>query len=50
MTCGITRVDDIPLAGFARRQGVQTTSSGEAEFYGASSVVVDGRIVKYLFE
>ena len=50
MTCGVTRVDDMPFAGFARRQGVQTTSSGEAEFYGAASVVMDGRIVKHALE
>ncbi len=35
---------------FARRQGVQSTSSGEAEFYGATSVVMDGRIIKHFLE
>ena len=29
---------------------MQSTSSGEAEFYGATSVVMDGRIVKVLME
>ena len=50
MTCGLTRVDGMSYAGFARRQGVQTTSSGQAEFYGATSVAMEGRLVKYLFE
>ena len=40
----------MPYSGFARRQGVQSTSSGEAELYGSSSVVMDGRIVKHLLE
>ena len=38
------------FAGFARRQAVQSTSSGEAEFYGAGSVVMDGRVVKYVLQ
>jgi len=50
MTCGALRLDDMPYSGFARRQGVQSTSSGEAELYGASSVVMDGRVVKHLLE
>ena len=40
MTCGKLRIDGMPYSGFARRQGVQSTSSAEAEFYGCSSVVM----------
>jgi hypothetical protein len=50
MTCGVTRLDKTITSVFARRQGVQSTSSGEAEFYGATSVVMDGRIVKHFLE
>ncbi len=50
MTCGLLYLDGQPVHGFARRQGVQSTSSGEAELYGASSVVFDGRLVKGLLE
>jgi len=50
MTCGMVRLDGMPYSGFARRQGVQSTSSGEAELYGSSSVVMDGRVVKHLLE
>ena len=50
MTCGMVRLDGFVYFGFARRQGVQSTSSGEAELYGSSSVVMDGRVVKYLLE
>ena len=50
MTCGLIFLDGQPVHGFARRQGVQSTSSGEAELYGASSVVFDGRLVKGLLE
>ncbi len=42
MTCGLTRLDQTVTSVFARRQGVQSASSGEAEFYGATSVVMDG--------
>ena len=34
MVKSTTFVDDMPYACFARRQAVQSTSSGEAEFYG----------------
>ena len=44
------RLDGVHFAGFARRQAVQSTSSGEAEFYGAGSVVMDGRVVKYVLQ
>ena len=50
MTCGVTCLDKVVTSTFARRQGVQSTSSGEAEFYGATSVVMDGRIVKHFLE
>ena len=50
MTCGAYFLDKVPFSGFARRQGVQSTSSGEAEFYGATSVVMDGRLTKGLLE
>ena len=50
MTCGLYFVDGQPIYGFARRQGVQSTSSGEAELYGASSVAFDGRLIKELLE
>ena len=50
MTCGVTSIDKVVTSTFARRQGVQSTSSGEAEFYGATSVVMDGRIVKHFLE
>ncbi|CAK0815286.1 unnamed protein product, partial [Prorocentrum cordatum] len=50
MTCGITMLDGVHFAAFARRQGVQSTSSGEAEFYGATSVVMDGQLVKNMLE
>jgi hypothetical protein len=50
MTCGLLYLDGQPVHGFARRQGVQSTSSGEAELYGACSVVFDGRLVKGLLE
>ena len=50
MTCGLYFTDGQPMYGFARRQGVQSTSSGEAELYGASSVAFDGRLIKELLE
>ena len=50
MTCGVTRLDKTVTSVFARRQGVQSTSSGEAEFYGATSVVMDGRVIKHFLE
>ena len=50
MTCGMFFADGQPIHGFARRQGVQSTSSGEAELYGSSSVVFDGRLLKGLLE
>ena len=50
MTCGVTKLDGIATAAFARRQGVQSTSSGEAEFYGSTSVVMDGKIAKHFLE
>jgi hypothetical protein len=50
MTCGVTRLDKTAISVFARRQGVQSTSSGEAEFYGSTSVVMDGRIIKRFLE
>ncbi len=50
MTCGVTRLDKQLTSVFARRQGVQSASSGEAEFYGATSVVIDGRVIKHFLE
>jgi hypothetical protein len=50
MTCGITFVDGAPYSAFARRQGVVSTSSGTAEFYGASAVAMDGKVVWGLFQ
>ncbi|CAK0790198.1 unnamed protein product, partial [Prorocentrum cordatum] len=50
MTCGIAKLDGVHFAAFARRQGVQSTSSGEAEFYGATSVVMGGKLVKNMLE
>ena len=50
MTCGLYFLDGQPFYGFARRQGEQSTSSGEAELYGASSVGFDGRLIKELLE
>ena len=41
MSCGQIYIDKMPYGCFARRQGVQSTSSGEAEFYGASSTAMD---------
>ncbi|CAK0834427.1 unnamed protein product, partial [Prorocentrum cordatum] len=46
MARGVTKLDGVHFAAFARRQGVQTTSSGESEFYRAASVVMGGRLVK----
>ncbi|CAK0811260.1 unnamed protein product, partial [Prorocentrum cordatum] len=50
MTCGITKLDGVHFAALARRQGVQSASSGEAELYGATSVVMDGKLVKNMLE
>ena len=50
MMCSDLRLDGVPSAGFARRHAVQSTSSGEAEFYGAGSVVMDGLVVKYVLQ
>ena len=50
MTCSALRLDGVPFAGFSRRQAVQLTSSGEAEFYGAGSVLMDGRVVTYVLQ
>jgi len=50
MTCGVTTVDGAPYACFARRQAVQSTSSGESEFYGAGSTAMEGKVVWGLFE
>ncbi|CAK0875518.1 unnamed protein product, partial [Prorocentrum cordatum] len=50
MTCGITKLGGVHFAAFARRQGVQSTSSGEAELYGATSVVMAGKLVKNMLE
>ncbi len=50
MTCGVFFVDGQPVHSFARRQGVQSTSSAEAELYGASSVVFDGRLLRHFLE
>jgi hypothetical protein len=50
MTCGVTRLDKTVTSVFARRQGVQSTSSGEAEFCGATSVVMDGKVIKRFLE
>ena len=49
-TCGTCFIDGMPYSCFARRQAVQSTSSRDAEFYGASSVVVDGKVIWHLFE
>lgn len=50
ITCGVTVLDKTVTSTFARRQGVQSTSPGEAEFCGATCVVMDGRIVKHCLE
>jgi hypothetical protein len=50
MTCWVTRLDKTVTSVFARRQGVQSTSSGEVEFYGATSVVMDGKLTKHFLE
>ncbi|CAK0790328.1 unnamed protein product, partial [Prorocentrum cordatum] len=50
MTCGITKLDGAHFAAFARRQGARATSSGEAEFYGATSVVMGGKLAKNVLE
>ncbi len=50
MACSALRLNGLPFAGLARRHAVQSTSSGEAEFYGAGSVVMDGRVVKYVLQ
>ena len=50
MTCGIFDADGCKLHGFGKRQGVQSTSSGEAEFYGATSVVMDGKLLWHVLE
>ena len=50
MSCGQIYIDKMPYSCFARRQGVQSTSSGEAEFYGASTTAMDGKVVWHLFE
>ena len=50
MTCGTYFIDGMPFSCFARRQAVQSTSSGEAEFYGASSVAMEGKVIWHLFE
>ena len=50
MTCGVTCLDRTVTSAFARRQGVQSTSSGEAEFYGSTSVVMEGKVIKHFLE
>ena len=50
MTGGIFFADGVAVYCFARRQGVQSTSSGEAEVYGASTVAFDGRLLKHILE
>ena len=46
----MTVLDGTVTSAFARRQGVQSTSSGEAEFYGTTAVVMDGRSAKHFLE
>ena len=50
MTCGQVYLDGMAYHCLARRQGVQSTSSGEAEFYGSTSVVMDGKVIWHLME
>ena len=50
MSCGVIMVDGVAYHCYAKRQAVQSTSSGEAEFYGASSVAMDGRLIWHLME
>ncbi len=50
MICGVTRLDKTVPSVFGRRQGVQSTSSGEAEFHWATSVVRDGEVIKHFLE
>ena len=50
MSCGQIYIDKMPYSCFARRQGGQSTSSSEAEFNGASTTAMDGKVVWHLFE
>ena len=45
MTSGVFFADGVAIYSFARRQGVQSTSSGEAEVNGATTVSLDGRLL-----
>jgi len=47
-TCGIIFLDETPFHGFARRQAVVSTSSGEAELYGGSTVIMEGKGIREL--
>ncbi|CAK0881727.1 unnamed protein product, partial [Prorocentrum cordatum] len=48
MTGGFAKLDGVHFAAFARRQGAQETSSGQ--FYGATSVVMGGKLVKNVLD
>ncbi len=50
MTCGTSFVDGMPFSCFAKRQAVQSTSSGEAEFYGCESVVNEALGLQGVYE
>ncbi|CAK0828935.1 unnamed protein product, partial [Prorocentrum cordatum] len=45
MARGIAQLDAAQCAAFASRRGIQSSFSGEAEFYGATSAVIDGGLI-----
>ena len=47
---GIFGLDEVKVHALVKRQAVQTTSSGEAEFYGGATVVMDGKLLWHLCE
>lgn len=48
--CGCIDIGDCPVFEFTRGQAVHALSSGEAEFYGAASVVAEGIYIQKVFE
>ena len=49
-SCGVFYVDGVAVHMFSRRQGVQSTSSTEAELYAAGSTCFEGRLLKHFLE
>lgn len=49
MVCGVIKIDDKQLMSFVRTQNIQAHSSGEAEYYGQTSVGVEVLLVLLMF-